>query len=55
MPLPLLIAGLGLLTASAGAGAHMEAKEFNSKAQIIARDAHVLYENSKKTKRRSSH
>ncbi len=49
MPLPLLIAGLGLLTASAGAGAHMEAKEFNSKAQIIARDAHVLYENSKKT------
>ncbi|GLB30039.1 hypothetical protein LAD12857_19620 [Lacrimispora amygdalina] len=47
MPIPFLLAGLGVAAGIIGAGGHLSAKETNEKAQRISEDAQDLYNNSK--------
>lgn len=47
MPIPILLAGLGVAAGVLGAGGHLSAKETNEKAQQIAEDAKELYNSAK--------
>lgn len=47
MPIPFLIAGLGIAAGVLGVGGHLDAKEVNEKAQGIANNAKKLYSNAK--------
>ena len=47
MPIPFLLAGLGVAAGVIGAGGHISAKDTNEKAQRISEDAQYLYNSSK--------
>ncbi len=47
MPIPFLLAGLGMAAGVLGVGGHLSAKETNEKAQRISQDAQELYNNAK--------
>lgn len=47
MPIPFLLAGLGVAAGVLGVGGHLSAKETNEKAQRISQDAQELYNNAK--------
>lgn len=47
MPIPFLVAGLGVAAGIIGAGGHLSAKDTNEKAQKISQDAQNLYNNEK--------
>lgn len=47
MPIPFLLAGLGVAAGVIGAGGHLSAKETNERAQRISQDAQELYDNAK--------
>ena len=47
MPIPFLLAGLGVAAGVIGAGGHLSAKETNEKAQRISNEAKELYDNAK--------
>lgn len=47
MPVPILLAGLGVGAALLGAGGHLSAKETNERAQSLSEDARELYNNAK--------
>lgn len=47
MPIPFLLAGLGIAAGVIGAGGHLSAKETNEKAQKVSEDAQELYNNAK--------
>lgn len=47
MPLPFLLAGLGIAAGIIGAGGHLDAKETNEKAQKISEEAQKLYNSAK--------
>lgn len=47
MPIPFLLAGLGVAAGVIGAGGHLSAKEMNENAQKISQDAQDLYNNAK--------
>lgn len=49
MPIPLILAGLGIGAAVLGAGGHLSAKETNQKAQQRAEEAQALYNEAKKS------
>lgn len=47
MPIPFLLAGLGVAAGVLGAGGHLSAKETNEKAQRISREAQEMYDEEK--------
>ena len=47
MPIPFLLAGLGVAAGVIGAGGHLSAKETNERAQKISENAQKLYNNAK--------
>lgn len=47
MPIPFLLAGLGVAAGVIGAGGHLSAKETNERAQRISNEAKELYDNAK--------
>lgn len=47
MPIPFLLAGLGIAAGVIGAGGHLSAKETNEKAQRVSENAQELYNNAK--------
>lgn len=47
MPIPFLLAGLGIAAGLVGAGGHISAKETNERAQQISEEAQELYNNAK--------
>lgn len=47
MPIPFLLAGLGVAAGVIGAGGHLSAKETNEKARYVSEDAQELYNNAK--------
>lgn len=47
MPIPFLLAGLGVAAGIIGAGGHLSAKETNERAQRISEDAQELYNSAK--------
>lgn len=47
MPIPFILAGLGVAAGVVGVSGHMSAKETNEKAQKISQDAQLLYNNAK--------
>lgn len=47
MPIPFLLAGLGVATGIIGVGGHLSAKETNEKAQRRSEEAQELYNNAK--------
>ncbi len=47
MPIPFLLAGLGIAAGVIGAGGHLSAKETNEKAQRVSESAQELYNNAK--------
>lgn len=47
MPIPFLLAGLGVAAGVIGVGGHLSAKETNERAQRISEDAQELYNNAK--------
>ncbi|MBR1536619.1 MAG: hypothetical protein IJ630_06760 [Treponema sp.] len=47
MPIPFLIAGLGIAAGAIGAGSHIKAKQTNERANEISADAQRLYNNAK--------
>lgn len=47
MPIPILLAGLGVAAGALGAGGHLSAKETNERAQKISQDAQNLYNSAK--------
>lgn len=49
MPIPFLLAGLGVVAGVVGAGGHISAKETNAKAQRISQDAQHLYNSAKRS------
>lgn len=49
MPIPFLLAGLGLAAGAIGIGGHIEAKDTNEKAQRISREAQELYEEAQES------
>lgn len=49
MPIPFLLAGLGVAAGVIGAGGHLSAKETNERAQRVSQDAQDLYNNAKHT------
>ena len=49
MPIPFLLAGLGVAAGVIGAGGHLSAKETNERAQRVSQDAQELYNNAKYT------
>lgn len=55
MPIPFLLAGLGVAAGVLGAGAHMDAKETNEKAQRISEEARELYDDAKESLEQAQH
>lgn len=49
MPIPILIAGVGVAAGILGAGGHISAKETNQKAQQVAENAQRMYDTAKKS------
>lgn len=49
MPIPFLLAGLGVAAGVLGAGGHLSAKETNERAQRVAEDAQELYNDAKRS------
>ncbi len=49
MPIPFLLAGLGVAAGVLGAGGHLSAKETNENAQRISQEAQDLYNNAKES------
>ena len=49
MPIPFLLAGLGVAAGVIGAGGHFSAKETNERAERVSLDAQELYNNAKQT------
>lgn len=49
MPIPFLLAGLGVAAGIIGAGGHLSAKETNERAQRISEDAQELYNSAKRS------
>lgn len=49
MPIPFLLAGLGVVAGVIGVAGHMDAKETNEKAQKVSQDAQELYNNAKES------
>lgn len=49
MPIPILLAGLGVGAALLGAGGHLSAKETNEKAQRISEEAESMYNDAKES------
>lgn len=49
MPIPFLLAGLGVVAGVIGAGGHLSAKETNEKAQKRSEEAQELYNSAKRT------
>ena len=49
MPIPFLLAGLGVAAGVIGAGGHLSAKETNERAERVSQDAQELYNNAKQT------
>ncbi|WP_349401471.1 hypothetical protein, partial [Clostridium perfringens] len=47
MPIPFIIAGLGLAAGALGIGGHLNAKETNEKAQRIVDNAQNMYDDAK--------
>lgn len=47
MPIPFLLAGLGVAAGIIGAGGHLSAKETNERAQRVSQDAQDLYNEAK--------
>lgn len=47
MPIPFLLAGLGVAAGVIGAGGHLSAKETNDRAQRISKNAQEIYNNAK--------
>ncbi len=47
MPIPFLLAGLGVAAGVIGAGGHLSAKETNERAQRISENAQEIYNNAK--------
>lgn len=47
MPIPFLLAGLGVAAGVIGAGGHLSAKETNEKAQRRSEEARELYDKAK--------
>lgn len=47
MPIPFLLAGLGVAAGVIGAGGHLSAKETNERAQRISENAQELYQSAK--------
>lgn len=47
MPIPFLLAGLGVAAGVIGAGGHLSAKETNERAMRVSEDAQELYNNAK--------
>lgn len=47
MPLPFLLAGLGMLAGAVGIGSHVSAKKTNDRAQEISKEAQNIYYNAK--------
>lgn len=47
MPIPFLLAGLGVAAGVIGAGGHLSAKETNERAQRVSESAQELYNNAK--------
>ena len=47
MPIPIILAGLGVAAGALGAGGHLSAKETNERAQKISQDAQNLYNRAK--------
>lgn len=49
MPVPFLLAGLGVAAGIVGAGGHINAKEINEKAEIVSEEAQNIYNNAKES------
>lgn len=49
MPIPFLLAGIGIAAGVVGAGGHICAKETNEQAQRVSRDAQKIYDNAKES------
>ena len=49
MPIPFLLAGLGVAAGVIGAGGHLSAKETNERAQRISENAQELYNSAKQS------
>lgn len=49
MPIPFLLAGLGVAAGLIGAGGHLSAKETNEHAQRISENAQEIYNNAKRS------
>lgn len=47
MPIPIILAGLGVAAGAIGAGGHLSAKETNEKAQRVSQEAQDLYNSAK--------
>lgn len=47
MPIPFLLAGLGIAAGVIGAGGHISAKETNEEAQRVSKEAQELYDSAK--------
>ena len=47
MPIPILLAGLGVAAGVIGAGGHLSAKETNERAQRVSQKAQNLYNDAK--------
>lgn len=53
MPIPFLLAGLGVAAGVIGAGGHLSAKETNEEAKRVSEDAQELYNNAKESLERA--
>lgn len=53
MPIPFLLAGLGIAAGVIGAGGHLSAKETNEKAQRVSENAQELYNSAKRSLERA--
>lgn len=49
MPIPMLLAGLGVVAGVVGAGGHLSAKETNERAQRVSENAQEIYDNAKRS------
>lgn len=49
MPIPFLLAGLGVAAAAIGAGGHLSAKDTNERAQRISEEAKEIYDDAKRS------
>jgi hypothetical protein len=55
MPIPFLLAGLGIAAGALGVGGHLSAESNNDEAQKIASNARNLYDNAKYSLERAQH